>query len=278
MHCDASTSGIGGELVICFPKLETQVVLPSFQYLHDKYIVHRDLKVSNLLLNDKGIVKIADFGLARFCGPPVKPSTPQVVTLWYRAPEILLGAKTHGPAIDIWAMGCILGELLLNRPLLPGKSEIQQIDMIVGLLGTPSEIIWPGFSELPALQSFSLRQQPYNNLKDKLPDLSPLGHKLMNSMMMYDPDKRMDAKSCLKSLYFKNAPIRKLSCKYFSFCKLFNHTLPAVDPQFMPTFPELRNAKNAKPIREQKPAENEFKGFPAISDLLGSYQKRRKYE
>lgn len=199
---DNITKGFTESQVKCIFKQ----VVTGLDYLHSNFIIHRDLKVSNLLMNDKGIVKIADFGLARLCGTTVKPSTPQIVTLWYRAPEILLGAKTHDTAIDIWAMGCILGELFLNRPLIPGKTEIQQIDMIVGLLGTPSENIWPGFSQLPAVQNFNLRSQPYNYLKDKFPGLSEAGLDLLNDMFMYDPNKRITASQCLKSKYLKEAP------------------------------------------------------------------------
>ena len=190
-------------------KCIVEQVLVGLKYLHKKMIIHRDLKVSNLLLNDKGIVKIADFGLARYYGPNARPSTPQVVTLWYRAPEILLGAKSHDPAIDIWAVGCIFGELLLNKPLIPGKSEIQQIDMIIGLLGTPSETIWPGFSRLPALETFTLRQQPYNTIKDKIPDITPAGLKFINDMLMYDPAKRVTAEAAFQSSYFTEKPLRK---------------------------------------------------------------------
>ncbi|XP_039186821.1 cyclin-dependent kinase 10 isoform X2 [Crotalus tigris] len=118
-------------------------VLHGLQYLHNNFIIHRDLKVSNLLMTDKGCVKTADFGLARAYRVPLNPMTPKVVTLWYRAPELLLGTTTQTTAIDMWAVGCILAELLAHKPLLPGSSEIQQVDLIVRLLGTPNETIWP---------------------------------------------------------------------------------------------------------------------------------------
>lgn len=95
---------------------------------------------------------IADFGLARWFGLPLRPMTPRVVTLWYRAPELLLQARTQTTSVDMWAAGCILGELLGHRPLLPGRSELGQLELIVDLLGTPSDAIWPEFSSLPALQ------------------------------------------------------------------------------------------------------------------------------
>lgn len=98
---------------------------------------------------------LADFGLARWFGLPLRPMTPRVVTLWYRAPELLLQAHTQTTSVDMWAAGCILGELLGHRPLLPGRSELGQLELIVDLLGTPSDAIWPEFSSLPALQVMS---------------------------------------------------------------------------------------------------------------------------
>ncbi|KAL1439735.1 hypothetical protein MTO96_009598 [Rhipicephalus appendiculatus] len=198
----------------------------GLQYLHKNFIVHRDLKVSNLLLTDKGCLKIADFGLARKYGLPVKPMTPRVVTLWYRAPELLLQAKTQTTAIDIWAAGCVLGELLLHKPLLPGRSEIHQLELIIDLLGTPNDMIWPGYSKLPALENFTLKQQPYNNLKHFFPWLSPAGIRLLNFLFMYDPKKRATAEESLQSSYFSEPP---LPC----------------EAELMPSFPQHRNLKRS---------------------------------
>ncbi len=181
--------------------------------MHKNFIVHRDLKVSNLLLTDKGQLKIADFGLARKYGIPNTPMTPNVVTLWYRAPELLFQSKYQTTAIDMWAAGCILGELLLHKPLLPGRSELHQIELIIELLGTPNETIWPSFSKLPVSQTYSLKQQPYNNIKHTFNWISAAGIRLLNLLFMYDPQKRATAEECLQSSYFKEHPLRKFYIK-----------------------------------------------------------------
>ncbi|XP_022224354.2 cyclin-dependent kinase 10 [Drosophila obscura] len=232
-------------------KCITLQVLRALKYIHDRYIIHRDLKVSNLLMTDDGCIKLADFGLARMFSNPPKPMTPQMVTLWYRAPELLLGCKTHTTAVDMWSFGCILGELLLGKPMLPGSSEIAQLDMIIDLLGAPSESIWPGFSELPAVQNFTLSQQPYNNLKTKFNAIAQAGRNLLNILFIYNPNTRATAEECLNSKYFIDPP-------------------QACDPRMMPTFPQHRN--NAATQQAQTSTD-----IP-ISDLLNVFIKRQRMD
>lgn len=199
-------------------------LLDGMSYLHSNYIIHRDLKVSNLLLTDKGCLKIADFGLARTIGIPSKPLTPHVVTLWYRGPELLLGSRVYSMALDMWAVGCIFCELLSNKPLFPGKSDTNQLELITKLLGTPNDTIWPGYSAMPVLKHFSLKSQPYNNLKQKYHWLSDAGSKLINDFLTYNPDKRITATMARKTCYFREKPL-------------------PIEPELMPTYPHLRNSK-----------------------------------
>lgn len=102
----------------------------AVEYLHDHWILHRDLKTSNILMNNRGEIKIADFGMARYFGDPPPKMTQLVVTLWYRAPELLLGAENYDRAIDMWSIGCIFGELLTKVPLLQGKNEVDQLTKV----------------------------------------------------------------------------------------------------------------------------------------------------
>lgn len=119
-------------------------LLSGIAYLHEHWVLHRDLKTSNILYTNKGQLKICDFGLARQYSSFPKQYTQLVVTLWYRAPELLLGAKNYSTAIDMWSVGCIMGELLSKSPLFTGHSEIPQMDQIFKTLGYPNEEIWPG--------------------------------------------------------------------------------------------------------------------------------------
>ncbi|KAK8512797.1 hypothetical protein V6N12_030213 [Hibiscus sabdariffa] len=179
-------------------------LLEGIKYLHDNWVLHRDLKTSNLLLNNQGELKICDFGLARQYGSPLKPYTHLVVTLWYRAPELLLGARQYSTAIDMWSLGCIMAELLSKEPLFNGRTEFDQLDKIFRTLGTPNETIWPGFSKLPGVKVNFVKHQ-YNLLRKKFPAasftgtpvLSDAGFDLLNKLLTYDPEERMTAEAAL---------------------------------------------------------------------------------
>jgi cell division cycle 2-like protein len=185
-----------------------QQLLRGIAHLHDNWIIHRDLKTSNLLLSHKGVLKIADFGLAREYGSPLKEYTPIVVTLWYRCPELLLNTKKYSTSIDMWSVGCIFGELMLMKALFPGKNEKDQLDKIFKDLGTPTDKIWPGFKELPLTKKLNFAEFPYNTIRSRFGSyLSDKGFELINKLLAYDPVKRMPAEEALKHDFFKETPL-----------------------------------------------------------------------
>lgn len=196
-----------------------QQLLRAVAHLHDNWILHRDLKTSNLLLSHRGILKVGDFGLAREYGSPLRQYTPIVVTLWYRAPELLLSGKEYSTPVDMWSVGCIFAELLRMEALFPGKSETDQLNRIFKELGTPSDRIWPGYSKLPMVQKIPFAHYPVNNLRQRFSlSLSDLGIELLNKFLTYDPQQRISAEDALKHGYFTEAPL-------------------PIDPQMFPTWP-----------------------------------------
>ncbi|KAI3642581.1 hypothetical protein MP228_012136 [Amoeboaphelidium protococcarum] len=242
-------------------------LIRGVEYLHRSFIIHRDLKLSNLLLTDDGVLKIADFGLARkfnssgiivdelddervsrlghgqtahkinMCGMH-RPMTPKVVTLWYRSPELLLGAAEYSIAVDVWSVGCIFGELLGNTPLLPAKHEVEQLSLIRRILGPIDDSKWPNVKQLPLYEqmfkqveqfenqskSSGLRQSvssapnpSYEFLQKRL--FPPEGHaqtgtvtlkalELLESMLRYNPEQRMEMKIAATHPYFSEHPKR----------------------------------------------------------------------
>jgi len=162
--------------------------------------------------------KLCDFGLARVrsarnttikgdvaCGDG-ELYTPHVVTLWYRAPELLLGSACYGPAVDVWSIGCIFGELLLHEPLLPRSSEIGQISAICELLGTPSTRIWPGVESLPVWGKIQLPNQPYNDLAQRFAKAKPgdAALQLLDALLTYDPRQRITADAAIAHAYINS--------------------------------------------------------------------------
>ena len=217
-------------------------LLKAVAFLHKSWIIHRDLKMSNLLYNRRGVLKVGDFGLARFVGDPPGHLTPTVVTLWYRAPELLLGSRDYGEAIDLWSAGCIFGEFLLSKPLFPGKTDLDQIKLIFGLLGVPTSKIWPSLPLLPLASKMKdwAISQPYNNISTTFKTVTTAGHQLMDQLLTYDPEKRVTAENALSHAYFMESPLPKTS-------------------DLMPTFPSYHmqtdeeSRKRKRPIRAPSP-------------------------
>nr|XP_023407611.1 cyclin-dependent kinase 11B [Loxodonta africana] len=191
--------------------------------------------------------QVGDFGLAREYGSPLKAYTPVVVTLWYRAPELLLGAKEYSTAIDMWSVGCIFGELLTQKPLFPGKSDIDQINKVFKDLGTPSEKIWPGYSDLPAVKKMTFTEYPYNNLRKRFGALlSDQGFDLMNKFLTYFPGRRINAEDGLKHEYFRETPL-------------------PIDPSMFPTWPAKSEQQRVKRGTSPRPPEGGL-GYSQLGD------------
>lgn len=179
-------------------------ILKGIHFCHARRVIHRDLKPPNLLLDTStNTIKLADFGLARAFNVPMGTYTHEVVTLWYRAPEILMGSKHYGTAVDIWSIGCIMAEMIDNKPLFPGDSEIDELFKIFQTLGTPSEQAWPGVSTLPYFKG-TFPNWAGNHLPRLYPQLDLNGLDLLNKMLTYDPTKRISAKDALKHPWFND--------------------------------------------------------------------------
>ena len=174
-------------------------------------MLHRDLKTSNILLNNRGELKLCDFGMARSFGDPLRPYTQMVVTLWYRPPELLLGATVYSTAVDVWSAGCVLAELLLCKPLFEGRSEIEQINKIFALLGAPTSHSWPGFAELPITKKVKFSGPPASALHSRFhpAQLSPNGLALLASLLSLDPERRPSCEQALAHPWFAEIPLPK---------------------------------------------------------------------
>ncbi|XP_059527271.1 cyclin-dependent kinase 3 isoform X1 [Myotis daubentonii] len=178
-------------------------LLQGVNFCHAHRVIHRDLKPQNLLINELGAIKLADFGLARAFGVPLRTYTHEVVTLWYRAPEILLGSKFYSTAVDIWSIGCIFAEMVTCKALFPGDSEIDQLFRIFRTLGTPSEATWPGVTQLPDYKG-SFPKWTRKGLENVVPNLEPEGKDLLKQLLQYDPSQRISAKGALAHPYFSS--------------------------------------------------------------------------
>ena len=219
-------------------------------YCHHHRVLHRDLKPQNLLINREGELKLADFGLARAFGipvrkcvgmggggvarrrrrhqaapslragdagtlgaprqsPPPPPSsyTHEVVTLWYRAPDVLMGSRKYSTPVDVWSIGCIFAEMLNGRPLFLGANEADQLDQIFRALGTPDVSSYPGLAELPDFAPASYKRYPApDSLAHLVPGLAPAGVDLLSRMLRFDPAQRISAREALEHPFFAELP------------------------------------------------------------------------
>jgi len=188
-------------------------LLRGLKYLHSAGVIHRDLKPSNLLLNGDCALEICDLGLARLVADsPAKGSpdsqdaqmTEYVATRWYRAPEIILGYPNYGKPVDLFSVGCIFAELLLRKPLFPGKDYIHQLHLILELLGTPSRELLERIASESA-RNYVLGLRPFEPvpLSRKFPMLSPSALNLLEGLLAFDPDARLTVDQALNHPFFE---------------------------------------------------------------------------
>ncbi|KAL0710427.1 hypothetical protein Bca4012_017405 [Brassica carinata] len=219
--------------VKCFMKQ----LLSGLEHCHSRGVLHRDIKGSNLLIDNNGILKIADFGLATFYDPNQKKQTmtSRVVTLWYRPPELLLGATNYGTGVDLWSAGCIMAELLAGKPVMPGRTEVEQLHKIFKLCGSPSDLYWKKY-KLPNATLFK-PQQPYKRcVAEAFNGFTPSTVHLVETLLAIDPDDRGTSTSALNSEFFTSEPL-------------------ACDPSSLPKYPpskELNIKLRDQEARRQK--------------------------
>ncbi|KAJ8370791.1 hypothetical protein SKAU_G00108190 [Synaphobranchus kaupii] len=179
-------------------------LLRGLSYCHRRKVLHRDLKPQNLLINDKGELKLADFGLARAKSVPTKTYSNEVVTLWYRPPDVLLGSTEYSTPIDMWGVGCIFYEMVTGRPLFPGSTVEDELHLIFRILGTPTEETWPGITSTEEFKTYNFPRYHAEPLVNHAPRIDSDGHDLLSLLLQFEAKKRVSAEEALRHLYFRS--------------------------------------------------------------------------
>ncbi|KAJ3697840.1 hypothetical protein LUZ61_001545 [Rhynchospora tenuis] len=238
-------------------------LLSGLDHCHSRGIIHRDIKGANLLVSNEGILKIADFGLANFYNPKEKSQlTSRVVTLWYRPPELLLGSTTYDASVDLWSVGCVFAEMFHRRPILTGRTEIEQLHKIFKLCGSPPEEYWKK-SKLPHATIFKPHHPYRSSLQEMLNKIPDNAFGMLETLLSVEPYKRGTAASALSSEYFNTEPY---ACEPSSLPKYSPNK--ELDAKIREDSSRRKNSGGR--VREQDSSRRQTRAYRAARELIGS--------